>query len=109
MPDVKPRPRAGAIRLSLTRADQKGTRSASVLVIVACIPDPRIDSRPATEAHSRPRLDGFINGLRPKCPNRKKVGLWLVLIQQNLSCSRQQLRTALYRLIRACGFRSNAF
>src|SRR5258706_1333245 len=60
MPDVKPRPRAGAIRLSLTRADQKGTRSASVLVIVACIPGPRIDSRPATEAHSRPRLDGFI-------------------------------------------------
>ena len=30
MPDVKPRPRAGAIRLSLMRADQKGTGSASV-------------------------------------------------------------------------------
>jgi hypothetical protein len=38
MPDVKPRPRAGAIRLSLIRADQKGTRSASEFVIVACIP-----------------------------------------------------------------------
>ena len=52
MPDVKPRPRAGAIRLSVMRADQKGTRSASVLAIVACIPGPRIDSRPAPEAYS---------------------------------------------------------
>src|SRR5262249_46435199 len=54
MPDVKPRPRAGAIRLSLMRADQKGTGSASVLVSVACIPGPRIDSRLAPEAYSRP-------------------------------------------------------
>ena len=52
MPDVKPRPRAGAIRLSLMRADQKGMRSASVLAIVACMPDPRVDSRPAPEAYS---------------------------------------------------------
>ena len=46
MPDVKPSPRAGAMRLSLTRADQKGIRSASILaVVVACIPDPHIESR----------------------------------------------------------------
>jgi len=38
MPDVKPRPKAGTIRLSLMGADQKGTSSASVLTIVACIP-----------------------------------------------------------------------
>jgi len=50
MPDVKPRPRAGAIRLSVIRADQKGMRSASVLEIIACIPIPRIDSRPAPES-----------------------------------------------------------
>src|SRR6516165_8995824 len=37
MPDVKPRPTAGAIRLSLMRADQKGTGSASVLVSIAYI------------------------------------------------------------------------
>ena len=40
MPDVKPRPRAGAIRLSLMSADQKGTGSASILTIVVCIPAP---------------------------------------------------------------------
>jgi hypothetical protein len=55
MPDVKPRPMAGAIRLSLMRADQKGTRSASVLAIVACILDPRIRSRPAPEGYSHAR------------------------------------------------------
>src|SRR3954452_17879372 len=37
MPDMNPRPSAGAIRLSVMTADQKGTRSASVLAIVACI------------------------------------------------------------------------
>src|SRR6266852_253792 len=37
MPDVKPSPRAGAMRLSLMRADQKATGSASVFAIVASI------------------------------------------------------------------------
>jgi hypothetical protein len=37
MPDVKPRPRAGAIRLSVMRADQNGMRSVPVRAIVACI------------------------------------------------------------------------
>jgi hypothetical protein len=46
MPDVNPRPSAGAMRLSLKRADQKGMRSASILaVVVACIPDPHTESR----------------------------------------------------------------
>src|SRR5689334_20282822 len=42
MPDVKPRPSAGAMRRSLTRADQNGTRSLSISV--ACIPDPCMTS-----------------------------------------------------------------
>src|SRR4051794_11662385 len=37
MPDVKPKPRAGAIRLSLMSADQKGRGSASILTIVVGI------------------------------------------------------------------------
>jgi hypothetical protein len=51
MPDVKPRPRAGAIRLSLMSADQKGTGSASILTIVVGIPAPCLNmgeiTRPA--------------------------------------------------------------
>src|ERR1700758_1296220 len=66
MPDVKPSPRAGAIRLSLMRADQKGTRSASVLAIVACIPGPRIDSRHAPDAIATPKSRQLHIGLRPK-------------------------------------------
>src|SRR6476660_4728578 len=73
MPDVKPSPTAGAIRLSVTRADQKGTRSVSVLVIVACIPGSLIDSRPATEACSHTTSRRLRNGLRPTRLNRKKL------------------------------------
>src|SRR5580693_9318986 len=95
MPDVKPRPRAGAIRLSLIRADQKGTGSASEFVIVACIPGVlALTAGPRRKPILTPTSRRLHNGLRPKCPNRKKVGLWSVLIQQNLSCSRPQDRVA---------------
>jgi hypothetical protein len=43
------------------RADQKGTRSVSVLAIVACIPDPRIDSRPAPEAYPHAQAHSHAN------------------------------------------------
>src|ERR1051325_6023864 len=52
MPDTKPSPSAGAMRLSLTRADQKATRSVPVLSSVACI-------LPAL--FPRQRLDGYIS------------------------------------------------
>src|SRR5215468_11976952 len=71
MPDVKPRPRAGAIRLSLMRADQKGTGPASVLVSIACIPGLRMAAgsrrKPILTPTSRPLHDR----LRPKPRMRK--------------------------------------
>src|SRR5262249_57253717 len=72
MPDVKPRPSAGAIRLSLMGADQKGTGSASVLVSIACIPGPRIDSRLALEAYSHAHVSTASFRLSTQTPKPRK-------------------------------------
>ena len=60
MPDVKPRPKAGAIRLSFMGADQKGMRSASVVEVVACILLLAFAAGVQRNAILTPRLDGFI-------------------------------------------------
>src|SRR6516165_1060678 len=77
MPDVKPRPRAGAIRLSLMRADQKGTGSASVLVSSACTPGPRVDSRLAPEAYSHAHVSTA--SLRPSTETPKPRKSWSMI------------------------------
>jgi hypothetical protein len=45
-------------------ADQNGTGPASVVVIVACIPDPRIDRRLARQAYFTPAFRRLYDGLR---------------------------------------------
>src|SRR5215471_1643619 len=73
MPDVKPRPRAGAIRLSLMRADQKGTGSASVLVSVACIPGSRMTAGSRRRPILTPTSRRLHDRLRPKPRKRNRT------------------------------------